>query len=224
MKTDITIILDRSGSMESVKSDTIGGFNSFLADQQKEDSPATLSLVQFDHEYETVYENLNIKDVQKLTEATFQPRGRTALRDAIGRTINSVGQRLSDTLEIDRPDNVLIVILTDGFENASREFNVQQIGEMVQHQQDVYNWQFLFIGANQDAILSAQAMNIPQTNAMSYAANAVGTQAVFDSVALNVQAYRQTGLRGAVAFKDSDRKKQYDAGATKDRFAEKLRK
>ena len=114
-KTDITIILDRSGSMESVKTDTIGGFNSFLSEQQKVTGEASLSLVQFDDQYEVVYLDKDINSADKLTEATFQPRGMTALYDAIGRTINSVGQRLSSTPENERPDKVIFVILNGWF-------------------------------------------------------------------------------------------------------------
>src|SRR5690349_20776387 len=174
-KTDITIILDRSGSMESVKSDTIGGFNSFLSEQQKIDGEASLSLVQFDDQYEVVYEDKDIRDAAKLTEATFQPRGSTALLDAIGRTVNAVGGRLAALPEAERPDKVLMVIMTDGFENASHEFSAAQVSKMINHQREVYSWEFMFIGANQDAVLSANEIGIPAHAALTYAANSEGT-------------------------------------------------
>ena len=126
-KADITIILDRSGSMESVKDDTIGGFNSFLAEQQKVAGEAVLSLVQFDDQYEVVYQDKDIRAADRLTEATFQPRGMTALLDAVGRTINAVGQRLASLPETERPDKVVLVIMTDGFENSSHEFSAAKI-------------------------------------------------------------------------------------------------
>jgi len=209
--TDITIILDRSGSMESVKSDTIGGFNTFLKDQQEIDKPASLSLVQFDNHYESVYLNKPIKEAEKLTETTFQPRGSTALYYAIGRTINSIGQRLSDLSENERPGNVLVVIMTDGHENSSHEFTAQKINEMITHQQDAYNWQFVFVGANQDAILSARTMGIRDVNAMTYAANAGGVRAMMASVSHNVKSYRQTGRSQGLSFTKEQRQKQEDA-------------
>lgn len=214
-KTDITIILDRSGSMESVKSDTIGGFNSFLNTQQKTAGEASLSLVQFDDQYDVVYLDKAIHLADKLTEETFEPRGMTALYDAIGRTINSVGQRLANLREEERPNKVLFVILTDGFENSSKEFSASKIGEMINHQRNVYKWEFMFIGANQDAILSAQEIGIPAAAALTYAANTVGTQEAFGSMAQKVARYRQSSMPESLHFDDEDREKQNKAGAKK---------
>ncbi len=212
-KTDITIILDRSGSMESVKSDTIGGFNSFLGEQQKVDGEAALSLVQFDDQYEVVYLDKDINSAGRLTEATFQPRGMTALLDAIGRTINSVGQRLSAQPETERPDKVLFVIMTDGFENASKEFNPAKISEMINLQRNVYKWEFMFIGANQDAVLSAKEIGIPSFAALTYAANQEGTQAAYSMMADKVKNYRVSSSAEALKFNDEDRERQKKAGA-----------
>ena len=214
-KTDITIILDRSGSMESVKSDTIGGFNSFLGEQQKVEGEASLSLVQFDDQYEVVYENKDISTADRLTEATFQPRGSTALFDAIGRTINAVGQRLAATPEEERPDKVLFVIMTDGFENASHEFNAAKISEMTNHQRNVYKWEFMFIGANQDAVLSAKEMGIPAAAALTYAANEEGTQIAYSMMASKIKQYRVSDDARALNFNDEDRERQKKAGAKK---------
>jgi uncharacterized protein YegL len=207
-KTDITIILDRSGSMESVKSDTIGGFNSFLSEQQKITGEASISLVQFDDKYETVYIDKDINSADKLTEETFQPRGMTALYDAVGRTINAVGQRLAETDENERPDKVVFVILTDGFENASKEFSAVKINQMISHQKEVYSWDFIFIGANQDAVLSAKAIGISANAALTYAANSEGTEAAFGSIAQKVGAYRQSSVKASLNFDDEDRAKQ----------------
>lgn len=209
--TDITIILDRSGSMQSVASDTIGGFNSFLKDQQEQPSEAVLSLVQFDNEYETVYSGKPIKDASKLTDATFQPRGMTALLDAIGRTINATGARFSELPESDRPDKVILVIMTDGFENASHEFDNIKIAEMIRTQTNDYNWDFVFVGANQDAVLSAKAIGINTANALSYAANAQGTSAVYASLSANVTS-RRVGRSMGMSFSKEDREKQKKAG------------
>ncbi|CAN5571422.1 VWA domain-containing protein [soil metagenome] len=212
-KTDITIILDRSGSMESVKSDTIGGFNSFLGEQQKVDGEASLSLVQFDDQYEVLYLDKDINSADRLTEATFQPRGMTALLDAIGRTINSVGQRLASLAEAERPDKVLFVIMTDGFENASKEFNAAKISEMINQQRNIYKWEFMFIGANQDAVLSANEIGIPAFAALTYAANEEGTQAAYSMMADKVKNYRVSSNAEALQFNDEDRERQKKAGA-----------
>ena len=212
-KTDITIILDRSGSMNSVKSDTIGGFNSFLSEQQNVEGEASLSLVQFDDQYEIVYLDKDINSAGKLTDATFQPRGMTALLDAIGRTINSVGQRLSSLPETERPDKVLFVIMTDGFENASKEFNAAKISEMINHQRNVYKWEFMFIGANQDAVLSAKEIGIPAFAALSYAANEEGTRAAYSVMANKVKNYRVSNKAESLKFNEEDREEQKKAGS-----------
>lgn len=214
-KTDITIILDRSGSMQSVKSDTIGGFNSFLDTQQKTEGEAVLSLIQFDDQYDVLYLDKDIHSAAKLTEETFQPRGMTALLDAVGRAINSVGQRLASLPEEERPDKVLMVILTDGFENASREFNPLKISEMINHQRNIYKWEFMFIGANQDAVLSAKEIGIPAAAALTYAANAEGTQIAFSLAANKIKQYRVSDNAAALEFNDDDREQQIKAGAKK---------
>jgi hypothetical protein len=146
-----------------------------------------------------------------LTERTFQPRGMTALYDAIGRTINSVGQRLAGLNEAERPDKVVFVILTDGMENASVEFSAAKIGEMIKHQRETYSWEFIFIGANQDAVLSAQAIGISANAALTYAANAEGTEHAFGSVARNVAKYRMSSVPAALHFSEEDRRKQENA-------------
>lgn len=214
-KTDITIILDRSGSMESVKQDTIGGFNNFLSEQQKVEGEAALSLVQFDDQYEVVYEDKDIHAADRLTERSFQPRGSTALFDAVGRTINAVGARLAALSEDERPDSVLLVIMTDGFENASREFTAAKINEMISHQRDVYKWEFMFIGANQDAVLSAREIGIQAGAALTYAANEEGTQIAFSLVADKVRNYRVSKDVESLRFNDDDRERQNKAGAKK---------
>ncbi len=214
-KTDITIILDRSGSMESVKSDTIGGFNSFLGEQQKVAGEASLSLVQFDDQYEVVFEDKDINSGDRLTEATFQPRGSTALFDAVGRTISAVGQRLAATPEEKRPDKDLLVIMTDGFENASHEFTASKVSEMIGHQRNVYKWEFMFIGANQDAVLSAREIGIPAAAALTYAANEEGTQIAYSMIASKVKNYRVSNNAEALNFNEEDRERQKKAGAKK---------
>lgn len=209
--TDISIVLDRSGSMDSVKLDTIGGFNSFLKAQKGVPGEATITLVQFDDIYEVVYEGIRLQDAPLLNDQTFVPRGTTALLDAIGRTINATGKRLATLPETERPEKVIFVILTDGYENASREFKVEQINDMIRHQRDVYAWEIVFIGANQDAITSASQMGIQAANALTYAANTVGTQQAFSSLTQNIAAYR-TNQKLDMSFSQEDREKQKNAG------------
>ena len=214
-KTDITIILDRSGSMASVKDDTIGGFNNFLSEQQKVEGEASLSLVQFDDQYEVVYEDREIHVAAPLTDSTFQPRGSTALLDAVGRTINSVGRRLAALPESERPDKVLLVVMTDGFENASHEFTAAKVSEMINHQRNVYSWEFMFIGANQDAVLSAREIGIPAAAALTYAANSDGTQIAYSLVAEKIGNYRRSNKKESLGFNEEDRERQRKAGAKK---------
>lgn len=210
--TDINIVLDRSGSMDTVKDDTIGGFNAFLKAQQEAPGEATITLAQFDDVYEVVYQTINIKDAKPLNSATFVPRGSTALLDAIGRTINEVGAKLSKLSEDQRPAKVVFVILTDGHENASKEFTRAGIDQMIKHQRDFYAWEFVFLGANQDAIAAAKQIGIQAANALTYAANAQGTSEAFGSVSKNLINYR-SGVVQDMSFDEDDRKKQKQSGA-----------
>lgn len=175
-ETDITVVLDRSGSMASVRDDTIGGFNSFLEEQKAVPGSARLSLVQFDDKYEVVYEGRDIQDAPDLSARTFVPRGSTALLDAIGRTMNAVGARLAALPERERPEKVLLVVMTDGEENASHEFTGSRIFDMITHHREKYQWEVVFIGANQDAVLTGAGYGLPASNALDYAATPVGTR------------------------------------------------
>ncbi len=209
--TDITIVLDRSGSMQNIKDDTIGGFNAFLQEQQAVPGQATLTLVQFDHEYEVIYQAVTLAEVKPLDGRSFIPRGNTALLDAMGRTINSLGERLAAMAESERPEKVIFVVLTDGQENSSQEFNVKQVKYLIEHQRENYAWEFVFLAANQDAIITAKAMGIAQGNALTYAANSAGTSAALSSLSSNMTNYR-CGLTRGVSFSDLDRAEQTKAG------------
>lgn len=213
--TDITIILDRSGSMAIVANDTIGGFNRFIDDQKKTPGEARITLNQFDHEFERVMDAADIQNASHLTHETFVPRGNTALLDAIGRSIIETGKRLSSIPENDRPAKVVVVIITDGQENASREFTRAKIDEMISEQQKKYQWQFVFLGANQDAIATAASIGINRNAAMTYAANPHGTQESYRSLSRNMSAMRcSVDAHATVTFSEDDRKKQQAAGAT----------
>lgn len=207
--TDVTFVLDRSGSMESIKSDTIGGFNRFVEDQKKVPGEMKLSLFQFDDQYECVFRDTLIADVKPLTDETYVPRGYTALLDAIGRTVNETGARFASLKEEDRPEKVILVIITDGLENASKEFTQSKIAEILKVQQEQFSWQVVYLGANQDAIFSAKMMNIQTANAMTYSSTKAGMSATMDCFSTNTKNYR-SGDAVSMSWTPEDRKTQED--------------
>jgi uncharacterized protein YegL len=210
--TAITVVLDRSGSMQATRKDAMGGFNAFVDEQKKADGEAQLTLVQFDSEYQIDYSGRDIKKVKHLTYETFLPRGSTSLYDAIGRTINTEGARLSGLPESERPENVIILVVTDGGENSSHEFTGEQVRKMTQHQQEKYNWQFIYLGSNQDAVFTAQTMGIHAANSMTYANNSQGTSAAYATMSNKVSAFRSGAGEQSLNFNDDDRKEQAEAG------------
>lgn len=168
--TDITMVVDRSGSMGTIRTDAEGGINSFIEQQKQEPGEALLTLVQFNTKYEFVHSGAPIKQVPAFK---LQPSGTTALLDAVGRAVNETGARLAAMDESQRPGLVVVVIVTDGHENASREFDRAQIRQMIEHQQSVYNWQFTFLAANQDAFAEGQSLGISADGIALYAAGKV---------------------------------------------------
>ena len=192
--TEIAFILDRSGSMASVAESAVAGFNEFLRDQQAAPGSARFTLVLFDNEYLVPADAVPIAEVAGLNAKTFQPRGSTALLDAIGRTVDELGRRLSATAEADRPGKVIVAILTDGEENASRHYNQHAIADRISHQREKYGWEFLFLGANQDAIATAARMNIGAHHSSTFTADEGGTLASFKS-----SSRKATALRAAAA-------------------------
>lgn len=180
--TEMIFILDRSGSMQNLTSDTIGGFNSMIETQKGEEGNAFVTTVLFDDNYEVLHDHIDIQDIQPITNKEYYARGCTALLDAVGKTINSIGSRLSATTEDERPDKVIFVITTDGMENSSREFTKKTVKEMIEHQQDKYSWTFMFLGANMDAVGEAASLGINTDFAKTYTANSVGVQSVYTSM------------------------------------------
>ena len=207
--TRIAVILDRSGSMESCKESTVAGFNEFIRTQRALPGEATVKLVQFDDQYETVFDK-PLKECPELTQSTFVPRGSTALLDAQGRTVVELGRELTALAEQDRPSKVIVVTLTDGMENASKEFSLDKIGEMTRDQRDKFNWDFVFLGANQDAIATAAAMSIPLPSAMSYSTSKAGIAATMAAVSHYVGAAR---VGKAAAFSAEDRESAMEKDA-----------
>ena len=216
--THITLLLDRTGSMESIKDDTIGGFNAFLADQQKEPGEASMSLIQFDSvdPYEVINDFDPIAQVKPLDTNTFVPRSTTPLLDAIGRGINDITAKLGNIPEEERPDKVIFVVLTDGHENASREFRDRsKIMEMIKDREENHMWKFVFLGANQDAIKEAGSIGISAGSTMTYASTSGGTRHAFMSMSKGMSKYRGADAvcaAGMDYFDGDDRKAQEDEG------------
>jgi uncharacterized protein YegL len=188
MAVEIVCVLDRSGSMDSIIDDSIGGFNVFLSEQQALPGDAKLTLILFDDQYEVVYDRINLQDVSKITSETYTPRGTTALHDALGKSINSLGESLSNQNK--SPEKVIFVILTDGGENASKEFTKEQINKMIKHQQEKYSWEFIFLAANQDAFSVGDGLGISAQNIANFSASSLGTQAAYSGMSTRTSAYR----------------------------------
>lgn len=201
--THINVILDRSGSMQAVRSDVIGGFNAFLAEQKAVPGACTLTLVQFDGQdpYEVLRDFVPLTQVAPLG-AEYLPRASTPLYDAVGRGIVDTGGRLAGMPEADRPGKVVFVIITDGLENASREFDRDQVLKMIQEQSERYAWQFVFLGANQDALAEGAKIGVAAANAMTYDAAKAGC--VMRELGANVRAYRR-GKAKDMAWSDEQR-------------------
>lgn len=219
-RTDITIILDRSGSMEATKTETIRGYNSLLETQKAlQNVDVRVSLVEFHSTVHSIYTEQAVINAGYLTTENYRPAGNTALLDAIGTAIDSTGQRLALKAERDRPEKVLFVIVTDGEENWSSKYTQGQIGSMVRHQREKYNWDFLFIGANQDAVLTARKFEIPLNKSFSYTnqgAHALGsTQAAFQGAAAYTATASASNSMDAFlsnSVRSSDRNRQASFG------------
>ena len=166
---EIAVVVDRSGSMSSMRDEAIGAFNAFLEEQKKHPGEALMTYTQFDNEYEIVHSGVALKDVPALTAETFVPRGATALLDAVGRTIDAVGSRLSGMSDDERPEKVLFVVLTDGGENASQEYKLEDVKKKIELQRDKYKWEFVFLAQGPDAFAGAIGMGFASTHVTSYA-------------------------------------------------------
>lgn len=186
--TSINIVIDSSGSMHGLRHDTIGNFNSFLKDQKEFPGEATFTLCTFNNEYTIIHDFIKINDVPDLDIKNYNPMGGTALLDAIGFTMDSVGKKLSDMKKDDRPSKVLFVVITDGQENSSRSYTVDKIKTMVSHQKDVYNWEFMFFGASIDQI--AAGTNLGVARSMGYIPTAAGVKDLYRSISTNSISYR----------------------------------
>lgn len=188
--TSINVVIDKSGSMSGLAKDTIGSFNTFIKEQKEVPGEAAFTLCSFNHDYTLVHDFVKLDSVPDLDSATYRPSGNTALRDALGATINSVGQKLAAMPEDERPSKVIFLVITDGQENASTKFTQAQIKSMVEHQREVYKWEFIFIGANIDAFHDGQSYGFTGQNSVSYNATKGGTHQLYSSVSSNMRSYR----------------------------------
>ena len=186
--TEIAIILDRSGSMDSIREDMIGGFATFVAEQAKLPGKCVVSLYQFDDRFECVYEERSVRHTRQLE---LVPRGSTALLDACGRAVTMIGERLAGKAEEHRPSKVVVLIITDGRENASREYSRAQVQELIRRQHDVYGWQFAYLGANVDAFTEARGLGVEA--GANYQPTRGGVRGMYGAVGAAVANYRSSG-------------------------------
>lgn len=202
-RTLIAVLLDRSGSMESIKSDAEGGFNAFIAEQAAHPGEAKVTLAQFDTEYEVVYADRPIADVPPLE---LQPRGMTALFDGVGRLITDVGAELAALSESERPGHVIVVVMTDGHENASVEWTHEAVSAAIRRQERNYSWDFLFLAANMDAVAVGQRLGFAADKSLTYAASSGGVASAMASTTAYVSRKRSAPPASpVVGFSDDDR-------------------
>ena len=189
--TELVFILDRSGSMGGLESDTIGGFNSMIARQRETEGEVNVTTVLFDDRYEVIHSRFPLEAVKPMTEEDYYVRGCTALLDAIGRTIDDMGNILKHLPEEMRAEKVIFVITTDGLENASRRYRADQIRKMIEHQKEKYGWEFLFLGANMDAVSEARRFGIHESRSVRYENDSEGVRKNYDVLGKTLCAMRR---------------------------------
>lgn len=215
-RTWIAVLLDRSGSMQAMKSDVEGGFNAFIDEQRKADGECIVTLAQFDTVYEVVYAETPVSEVPALD---LQPRGGTALLDSMGALITQTAARLAAMPEDKRPGSVIVAVMTDGRENSSREWTHKAVKELVQQQTDKDNWEFLYMGANQDAIEEGAKLGVSRYNSMTYSADSA--LSAMRSTSSNISAYRRARAACApepsLAYTDEQRREASDSKSDSNR-------
>ena len=180
--TEMVFILDRSGSMCGLEKDTIGGFNSMIEKQKKEEGEAFVSTVLFDNEAEVLHDRVPLDKIEKMTEEDYEVRGCTALLDAVGDAIHHIGNVHKYIREEDVPEHTIFVITTDGMENASRKYTQKKLKKMIETQKEKYGWEFIFLGANIDAVETAREYGIDEDCAANYRADSIGTGVLYENV------------------------------------------
>ena len=198
-KTAIAVLMDRSGSMGMIRDDAQGAINAFIEDQRKQPGECTVRLAQFDDRYEDVYKSTNINDVK---DYVLSPRGMTALTDGIGKLVVDFGQELAALPEDERPGTVIVVIVTDGMENASREYTSDAVKALIEEQKSKYNWDFVFLAAGQDAIATGASYGFNAGQSLTFDPNNIaGSVAMASSYTTHT---RSSGV-GSYTFTDEDR-------------------
>lgn len=197
--TELVFILDKSGSMGGLEADTIGGFNSMIKKQKEEEGEAIISTVLFDNTTEVLHNRKNVKEIKELTDKDYQVGGCTALLDALGRAIKHINKVQKEMPEDERPAKTMFIITTDGQENSSREFSYEKIKQMVKKKQEKKNWEFLFIGANMDAIGEAGNIGIRADRAVRYECDAQGTAVHYRALGNAISSFRRCAAGGAGA-------------------------
>ena len=180
--TELVLILDRSGSMHGLESDTIGGFNSLIDKQKTADGKCYVSTVLFDNECKVIHDRVKLENVKPMTDDNYTVRGCTALYDAIGGAIHHIGNVHKYARPEDVPENTMFVITTDGMENASHFYNNKQVKDMIERQKEKYGWEFIFVAANIDAVETARNFGIDENRAVNYHADPKGTACLYDNV------------------------------------------
>ena len=193
--TEIVFILDRSGSMSGLEADTIGGYNSLIAKQKKEEGEAYISTVLFDDECEVLHDRVDIKKVEPMTDREYYVRGSTALLDAVGGAIHHIGNVHKYAREEDKPEKTLFIITTDGQENASSRYTYEKVKHMVERQKEKFGWEFLFLGANIDAIAEANKFGIKAERAVKYHCDKEGTAVNYRVLSETVSRVRQCSVQ-----------------------------
>lgn len=188
--TELVFILDRSGSMSGLESDTIGGFNAMIAKQKKEEGEAYVSTILFDNVSEVLHDRINLKEIPKMTSKDYTVRGCTALIDAIGGAIKHIGNIHKYARPEDVPAHTMFIITTDGQENASHRFSSDEVKKMIENKKEKYGWEFLFIGANIDAVETAARFGIDRNRAVNYNADSKGTQILYETLSAPICAMR----------------------------------
>ncbi len=200
--TELVFILDKSGSMSGLEADTIGGYNSMLKKQQAIEGECHITTVLFDNYYELLHDRIDLKAVSAITEKEYQVGGSTALLDAIGRTIHKIGNAQKHTADDYRAEKVMFVIITDGEENSSREYSAEKVKMQIERQKATYGWEFIFLGANIDAVQTAKRFGIAPDRAIDYLADSEGTQLNYTVMAQAVATFREAGTVDEACFEE----------------------
>ena len=203
--TELVFILDRSGSMGGLESDTIGGFNSMIKKQKKEEGEAIISTVLFDDTCEVLHDRVSVDKIKAMTDKQYYVRGCTALLDAIGGAIHHIGKLHKNMPEDEVPEKTMFVITTDGMENASHKYSHEKVKKMIEKKKEKNGWEFIFLGANIDAVKEAGKFGIDASRAVNYKCDSVGTAKNFNAISATVSLLRKTDkkMMGSAAYEDA---------------------